>query len=163
MYARSIGAFIMASNEKGSQDKRMWFWRPLVHRHESEETKQTRSEIFDVLPRETVTDEYGTRPKWHGHIESILKNMPPDSKRLHPDEPRWQTVLAPKYLKNPKARETFLDRMRSTDAGKAYLYFPLGSEQPNVWYEHEGRHPAEDARYSIEEFERKYGGEESIE
>lgn len=142
-------------------DRRLWFWRPLFHKGESEQTKQARSEIFEALPREAVSDEYGTRPKWNEHIESILRAMPNDAKRLHPSEPRWQTLLAPKYIKNPKALDAFMRRMRESDADDAYLYYPLGAKQPNVWYEHEGRQPHENARYSIEEFEAKYGdGEE---
>ena len=139
------------------QDKRLWWWRPLFHRGESEETKATRSELVNVMPREAVSDEYGTRPRWDAGIEKILREMPNDAKRLHPSEPRWQTLLAPKYLKNSKARETFMRRMSESDADDAYLYFPLGAKQPNVWYEHEGRQPHENARYSIEEFEATYG------
>lgn len=140
-------------------DRRMWWWPPLFHRGESEETKQARSVVFEVMPREAVSDEYGThvRPKWHPHIENILASMPHDAKRLHPNEPRWQHVLAPKYLTNPKARETFMQRMSESDADKAYLYYPLGAKAPNVWYEHDGRKPHENARYSIDEFEAKYG------
>lgn len=142
-------------------DRRLWFWRPIFHRHETEAHKTVRGEIFNALPREAVSDEYGTRPKWNEHIESILRKMPNDAKRLHPNEPRWQTVLAPKYIRNPKALDTFMRKMRDSDADDAYLYFPLGAEQPNVWYEHEGRQPHEDVRYSVADFEEKYGGEDS--
>jgi hypothetical protein len=151
----------MADNDKNEQpDRRVWFWRPLFHKNESEKSKQARSDIFNALPRETVSDEYGTRPKYHPAIESIFKSMPPDSKRLHPGEPRWQTLLAPKYITNQTALARFMARMRSSDANQAYLYFPLGAKEPNVWYEHAGRQPHEDARYSVAEFEQKYGGEE---
>lgn len=152
------------AGEHEQSDKRLWFWRPLFHhsshRGESEETEQARSDVFEVMPREVVSDEYGTRPKYHPHIENILRAMPHDAKRLHPNEPRWQTILAPKYLTNPKARDTFMRKMRESDADEAYLYYPLGASEPNVWYEHEGRQPHEDVRYSVEEFEEKYGGEE---
>lgn len=151
----------MADDENPSEsqepDRRLWFWRPFFHKHESAATKQAKSDIFAALPRESVTDEYGTRPKWNKHIEDIFKSMPPDSKRLHPGEPRWQTLLAPKYIKNENALARFMAKMRSTDADDAYLYFPLGADAPKVWYEHSGRHPSEDVRYSVAEFEEKWG------
>lgn len=147
----------MADNSDKEPDRRMWWWRPFFHRNESAETKHTKAAIFSALPRESVTDEYGTRPKWHEHIESIFQKMPPDSKRLHPGEPRWQTLLAPKYIKNENALARFLAKMRASDADDAYLYFPLGASEPNVWYEHEGYHPSENARYTVAEFEEKWG------
>lgn len=150
----------MPIDEPEKPDRRLWFWRPLFHRNESAETKATRAKIFGALPRETVSDEYGTRPKYHQFIEDIFKRMPPDSRRLHPSEPRWQTLLAPKYIQNKRALSTFQARMLNTNAGKAYLYFPLGSDEPTVWFDDATRAPEEDKRYSVTEFEEKYGGDE---
>lgn len=115
-----------------------------------------RDEAYDkiagALPEETVTDEYGTRLSWHPEIEKIYKSMPSDSARLHPGEPKWQIMLAPKYIHNKMALARFLALVRETEAGDAYLYYPINSKEPVVWYHMR--------RFTIEEFERRYGHED---
>lgn len=111
--------------------------------------RRARQEIAAVLPNETVTDEYGTRLKWRPEIEAIYKKMPPDSARLQSDEPRWQILLAPKYIHNRLALARFLAVVKESEAGQAYLYYPIGSQEPVVWYI--------DNRYTLAEFQEKFG------
>jgi hypothetical protein len=108
-------------------------------------------QIESALPTETVTDDYGTRPKWNDEIEAIYQRMPNDSRRLHPGELRWQVLLAPKYIRNRVALARFLALARESDAGDAYLYYPLGANKPVVWFR--------DNRYTLEDFESRYGQE----
>ncbi len=106
-------------------------------------------QIGDLLPSETVTDEYGTRLRWNEYTESIYKRMPNDSRRLQEGETRWQILLAPKYIRNRIALTRFLAVVRESDAGDAYLYYPLGAIKPVVWFRN--------SRYTLDEFDERYG------
>ena len=128
-----------------------WYFRRMGRPGDRDD--EAARQLEGALPRETVTDEYGTRPKWDEHIEQIYKRMSNDARRLHPGEPKWQIMLAPKYIHNRIALARFLALVRESDADDAYLYYPLGANQPMVWFR--------DNRYTVAEFETRYGTSET--
>ena len=85
----------------------------------------------------------------NAYIAKIRARSPDDAKYLHPGEVNEQRKRAPKYFRNPQARDIFMRYMEKTEAQDAYLYFPLGADQPNVMFHND--------RYTVPEFEEVWG------
>lgn len=120
-----------------------WFFRQRGSKalaHRAKEAEVVSDEPTDIF----ASNEY---------IAEIRARSPNDAKYLHPGEIQGQRKYALKYFRNPIAKQLFIDVMEASDADEAYVYFPLGASEPNVWFIKE--------RYTIPKFEETFGVIES--